>query len=339
VAHIAIVSPGYPSGTGGVTDHTARLVRHWSPSHTVSVLGKADVTPPDVISEWIGEGATAILIQYVPFLYGRRGLSPVPRQIARIARAQRLRVTVFVHEPWVPPTRLPWLVLAPLQRRQLLLLVQEADAVVTPVPAWAAQLRSATHQVPVGSTLGDPTTGNQTTALLPFPVVFSPFSAGLRWDWICAAVDALGTGLTVVGCDRESALAHESVNRWMRPDWDYRGRLPAWLVLDLLSGARLVLAPFVDGLTGRRTSAMAALSVGARVLSSRGPLFDATFDQSPIAFAESSDEFARRAAAIWGKQTDDPVERASRVAWYREHLDPAMLDARLIGIVTGSPAA
>ncbi len=339
MAHIAIVSPGYPSGTGGVTDHTARLERHWTGTETVSVLGTLERTPGEVVAGWQREGVSAVLIQYVPFLYGRRGLSRSPRQIAELSRSRQMRVTVFVHEPWVPPTRLPWLVLSPLQRRQLLGLAAQADAVVCPVPAWARQLGSATQLLYVGSTLGEPPTYIEPQGELPFPVVFSPFAAGLAWDWISAAAEEIGTGLTVLGCDRESALAHKDVNRRMMPDWDYRGRLPAGVALDFLSQARLVLAPFIDGLTGRRTSTMAALSVGARVLSSRGPLFDPMFDDSPVACADSRDDFVRQAAAMWRERKGGAGDRASRIAWYREQLDPRMLDARLIEIVTASPAA
>ncbi len=279
-----------------------------------------------------------MLIQYVPFLYGRRGLARTPARIARMAKSRGVRTTVFVHEPWVPPSRLPWLILSPLQRRQLLGLAAVTDAVVTPVPAWAALLGPATHVLYVGSTLGELPSDDTSEPPPPSPVVFSPFAAGLNWDWICAAVEAIGSGLTVVGCDRETALAHPVVGSKMSPQWEYRGRLPAPRVLATLSGSQLVLAPFVDGLTGRRTSAMAAMSVGAPLLSSRGRLFDAAFASGPTATATSRSDFVRQAQEIWASQSADR-DRDARVAWYKEHLDSSVLDRRLLEIMMGEPAS
>src|SRR5262245_14109923 len=116
---LAVLSPGYPASRGGVTDLTHRLVGHWSGTgHAVRVLGDLDPDPEAVAVSLAGSHVAALLIHYVPFLYGRRGLSSYPERLARSARARGIRVVLFVHEPWVPMTRLPWLVLGPLQRLQ-----------------------------------------------------------------------------------------------------------------------------------------------------------------------------------------------------------------------------
>lgn len=336
MAHVAILSPGYPTGSGGVTDHTARLVRHWEESgHRVSVWNDPTVVPIVLSEPGNGPEITAILIQYVPFLYGRRGLSRLPRQIARAAGRHGIRVSVFVHEPWVPPTRLPWLVLSPLQRRQLRRLVAAVDEAITPVPRWATLLGPATRLLHVGSTLGDPPEGLPSEPVEPAPMVFSPFAAGLAWDWIVAAVDAIGAGLTVVGCDRDAARSHPAVGRYARPDWDYHGRLPATQVLETLARARLVLAPFTDGLTGRRTSAMAALSVGAPLVSSSGPLFDPAFGRGPVTISDSRDDFAHRARELWDS-ADPGSQREKRIEWFGRQLGSRILDDQLLEIVTGA---
>ena len=80
---VAILSPGYPDAPGGVTDHTARLVRSWSDiGATVHVFG--DITGPvtSLANRIASEHIQALLIQYVPFLYGRRGLSTLPKTLA-----------------------------------------------------------------------------------------------------------------------------------------------------------------------------------------------------------------------------------------------------------------
>lgn len=339
VSAVAIVAPGYPHRPGGVTDHTARLARHWGQDgRRIVILGETDQDPRAVALAWRSSGVVAALLQYVPFLYARRGLSRFPVALARAARVAGIRVTTFVHEPWVPPTRLPWIVLSPLQRRQLHTLLAHSDAAATPVPGWVPRLGHRPAVIHVGSTLGE-AAGLRTGPQLPAPVLFSPFAAGLDWPWIVAAVRATGADppLVVIGGDADAMRRHHVAGRWFDSRWDCRGFLPAADVLALLGTARLVLAPFVDGLTGRRTSALAALSVGARVVSSRGHLFDPAFEGGPIGLASSEHEFAAVALAEWSA-ADDETRRGERLQWYRERFDPRMLDDRLLKLVLGDAA-
>ena len=147
----------------------------------------------------------------------------------------------------------------------------------------------------------------------------------------------MGRGLIVIGATEAEAAKHPTVSRFMQPGWDWRGRLPAEEVLSLLGSAPLVLAPFVDGLTGRRTSACAALSAGARVLSSSGHLFDPFFRQA-AAIAVREGDFAERATKL-SIDPDTPEARASRVDWYQRNLEPRMLDQRLCDVLLGKTAA
>jgi hypothetical protein len=334
VSAVAIVSPGFPDAPGGVTDHTARLVRHWQDAGTtVHTLGVPTAAPDPQAALWHAAGVTGVLLQYVPFLYGRTGISRIPERVAQAARARGLRVTTFVHEPWVPPTRLPWIVLSPLQRRQLHRLLATSDCAATAVPAWATQLGAQVQVVPVGSTLGEPSAQVAPGPPLPAPVVFSPFAAGLAWPWIAAASAAIGAEprLIVIGATAQELRAHHVVRRWHQAQWDCRGRLPADEALQLLARARVVLAPFVDGLTARRTSALAVLSTGATMISCNGPLFDPLFEQGPLEIAPSREEFVQRAVEAWQRPMT-PTERERRLRWYRAHLDPRTLDARLLDI-------
>lgn len=331
---VAIVSPGYPSVTGGVTDHTHRLRAHWDASMPVEIVSALDEPPPAVVSRLHDMGVTALLLQYVPFLYAHRGLSGLPIRMIRAGQTAGLRTTVFVHEPWVPPTRLPWLVLSPLQRRQLQVIVRNADAAVTPVPAWQRTIGAKVETLYVGSTLGRPP---DDAPPVETPVVFSPFAAGLDWSWIAAAVREIGAGLTVIGATSDELHDHAGTRAWAEREWTCTGRLPADEVLRALAGARLVLAPFVDGITGRRTSALAALSAGARLVTSMGRLADPFLVDGPLDAAATRHGFVELATRRWD-ETDDSASRSRRRAWYDEHLDPVALDRRLLAIVTGAAA-
>ena len=323
----AILSPGFAASRGGVTDHTRRLLMHWQAR---GVLARVTETPAE-----LAQAREPVLVQYVPFLYGRRGLAPGLERAVSAARAAGVRVTVFVHEPWVPPTRLPWLMLSPLQRRQLRRLARVVDAVVTPVPAWRELLPVAADLLYVGSTLG-PAPAAAGGPQFEAPVVFSPFAAGLAWRWVLAAEAAVGsTGLVIVGATWADARARGLALPERARSWQWLGRLPSADALGALARARLVLAPYVDGLTGRRTAALAALSTGARVVSSTGPLSDPVFDDSPVALAENAAAFSRLAVERWVAPDDNPA-RAERRAWFDRHFDPNRLDERLLAIVQGT---
>jgi len=332
---IAILSPGFPDSAGGVTAHTHRLVRNWSDSgHDVTVIGNLSEGAKSAMERLREAGAKFLLVQYVPFLYGRRGLSRFPERLVRGASRAGIRVTIFVHEPWVPATRLPWVVLSPLQRRQLKGMLAIAHAVVTPVPRWKAQLRDDTEIVYVGNTMGDSEAATAVEPPLPAPVVFSPFAGGLRWEWIVEASKAIGAqpSLTVIGADADQVRLHHSVGKWFQVDWECMGHLPAAEVLARLARARLVLAPFADGVTGRRTSLFAAASVGARILCSTGHLHDESFTSSALHVATSREDFIDKAVRLWSTAAG-VGERSECVAWYKEVLDPVRLDARLLEVV------
>jgi glycosyltransferase involved in cell wall biosynthesis len=329
VTAVGILSPGFAAARGGVTDHTARLLSHWQ----ARGVAPAVLESPHALARFSG----ALLVQYVPFLYGRRGLSRDLERAVQTAHAARTRITIFVHEPWVPPTRLPWLILSPLQRGQLRRLVRHADAVVTPVPAWQALLPVPSEVVYVGSTLG-PQPPEPPPPLLDAPVVFSPFAAGLSWSWILAAEAAVQAtpGLVIVGATYAEARDRLDLPAHARR-WEWLGRLPSTEALRALARARLVLAPYVDGLTGRRTAALAALSTGTAVVSSHGPLSDPVFDDGPVGLAETADEFARFAVERWSTP-EERTARAERQIWFDRHFDAGRLDHRLLSIVLG-PAA
>jgi len=331
---VVLLAPRLPEG-GGVAHHTQRLAAAWrNAGCEVTVDSSSPLRPERQAGTWADAGATALLVQYVPFLYGRFGLSRGLVRLVRLARSTGLRVTLFVHEPWVPPTRLPWLVLSPLQKRQLLTLVRLADRTVTAVPAWAPILGGDVEIIYVGSNLGDPP---EATEPLDSPVLFSPFAAGLNWEWVSAAADAVGAhpGLVVLGADADAARTHPATRAWYRAEWDWRGRLPGEDVLRVVGGAPLALAPFTDGPTGRRGSLLALLSTGVRVITCDGHLADPFFVDGPIDVAHTRDEFVALALRAWESRGADAAPRVERRAWYRRHLAPQDLDARLLAVVTG----
>ncbi len=314
-----------PPDRGGVGAHTERVRRSWlaKGSH-VAVLDPREAGSGP---QW-PEGTGALLIQYVPFLYGRRGLSRIPEAYASAARRTGIRVTTFVHEPYVPATRPAWWVLSPLQRWQLSRVLARSDAVVTAVPGWVPRLRPDAEIVYVGSVLdvGAPpvTEGSRL-------VVFSPLASGLRWDWIGAAIEALDEPPLIVGATAEQLRTYPPTRALVDDTWDCRGFLSSTELGAVLAQAKIALQPFVDGASGRRTSLLTVLSLGIRVISSGGPLYDPVFDRGLIA-PVTREAFVDSVRSAWQSPEGD---RAGRLAWFRAHFDPAQLDARLHDIATG----
>ena len=302
---LGLYCPDLPPVRGGVADHTLVLARALA-AHgiDVTVLGRRG--DPAVfrpipcrvgVSHRPGAtglaaacramGLTHLLVQYVPFLFARQGLAPL--LVASVGHAARMgvRVGLFIHEPWVPPTRLVWRLTGPPMRRQLLALVRRADAVFTPVPAFADFVRPAARPgvpcvvVPIGSTIpalaADRAECRRALGLGPEDIavgVLSPAAAGAHTSWVVAAATATQRRPDVhwlvlgSGSETEPRELPDS-GRVRRLGW-----LPADTLSRTLRALDVAVAPFIDGLTLRRTSAMAALAHGVPLVSSRGPLFD-----------------------------------------------------------------
>ncbi len=359
MSRIGLYCPALPPERGGVADHTLVLARALAARGAdVAVLGRrgdpaafAPLACRTGVSHRGGRaglGAACralqvrrLLIQYVPFLFARRGLAPaLVRSVARLAR-EGVRVGLLVHEPWVPPTRAVWRLTGPLMRRQLLALVSRADAVLAPVPAFLELVRSAARPgaacevVPVGATIpvvpADRAAVRASLGLAADDVavgVFSPGAAGLLAGWVARAA-AAGAGdqraawiLLGAGSEREPAGLPAEL-RVQRLAW-----LPAARVSAVLQALDLAVAPYADGLTLRRTGAMAALAHGVALVSSRGPLFDASLD-GPAVCADSPEAFAAAVRALAGDAAARSALAARGRAFYRERGSVEVLAGRV----------
>jgi glycosyltransferase involved in cell wall biosynthesis len=315
-ARIALYCPSLPPAQGGVADHTVLLARALAGSGAdVAVLGRTGealggietvlgVTPlgeHGLAATAVGTGAGFVLIQYVPFLYARFGLAPWLVMALRALRGVGVRIGLFVHEPYVPFTRPSWWVTGWPMRWQLRALVRLSDVVCASVPAFLEAAGQSAREgarlllLPVGSTIpvvpGSRTEARAALGLDPSEIaigVFSPGASGLRRDWVARAALALGGQVRWIFFGRHAEA----------PPVGFPARAPArclgWVAPEKASaifGALDIAAqPFVDGLTLRRTSAMAALAHGVPLVSARGPLFDPSLDGAAVC-APTEDDF------------------------------------------------
>ena len=338
---IGLYCPDIPPIPGGVSDHTLALARAIAAlGGPVAVLAergdcalfapipcRAGLKPGHVAAAAKEMGVTTIVVQYVPFLWARRGVSPAFVRGVHRMRDAGLRLAVVVHEAFVPFTRLPWLVTGIPQRLQYRYLLHRAAYVYAPLPRYAEIARcyaAADTNVtvaPIGATIPvSPLTrdaARTALGLAPDTVaigVFSPAAAGFSHDWIAAAVRRLASHPRVTWV----LFGFGSAKAWPGfPSGDHvivAGEGTPDRIAATMRAIDIAAAPYVDGLTMRRSGAMLALATGIPTVSSMGHLFDA--DLTALADCEpDAAAFAEKLARL----ADDPAARLELAARARNY--------------------
>jgi glycosyltransferase involved in cell wall biosynthesis len=287
----------------GIWDHTKKFADALVRSEKIHVDIHARLSAGDWLTLRVGRGLTrsgvrrrledglekyeVVILQYNPFMYGRWGFAPwLLRALDLKRRAPHTRVALMVHETYVPMLSWRWTVMGLWQRAQLLALHLEADATFVANQVWAAELakgwlRRKTHYLPVGSNVPDMSAQKEThrreLRISTGTIVLAAFGQNhpsRLADYIVCAANAaaaaagsvvllnLGDGIRgLTGLDKRVALYSP-------------GYLPAKKLARYLSVADIYLAPFIDGVSTRRGTLMAALQHGLAVVGTEGPLTD-----------------------------------------------------------------
>lgn len=341
----------------GIRDHTERLAaeltrRAVDASALLLPVGAPGAAPRRLLArrlEALGPDA-AVVVQYSPFCFGRRGFAPwLPAALLRLRRRRdRPRIALTIHEPYVPIEDWRSTLMGGWQRLQLGTLRSLADAVFASIEPWARRFaallphRPARH-LPVGSNFPDGRAARpdsrrrlgaeERTLVL---ACLGRDHPGWLADHVAAAANRVArsgapTVLLSLGADAPTPGGLDPAVRVERP-----GLLAAADFAALLAAADLFLAPTVDGVSTRRGSTMAALQHGVPVLATAGPLTD------PILRAGGSlgltavgdrEAYARAAAAL----AADPERRrsagrAGRELYAREFDWPAIGGRLLDGL-------
>jgi glycosyltransferase involved in cell wall biosynthesis len=229
-----------------------------------------------------------------------------------------------VHEPYVPMVNWRWTLMGLWQRCQLAAALWESHLAFVSIDPWARSLRKLpfarpTFHLPVGSNLPDMRAARSAQRMQlnadDDTVVIATFTTGIPGrlvSHVAAAIDEVArTGQKILvlnlgaGAPRLDGAIAEPVEL-IEP-----GRLPSEELASNLAASDLFLAPFIDGVSTRRTTVMAALQHGVPVVGTSGFLTDRIFrdaaNQLRLVPVESPQAFAAAAVHL----VSNPVERVA----------------------------
>lgn len=229
-----------------------------------------------------------ILLQYNPLSYGRWGFAPMlVRDAIALRRRTGARFVLSVHEPWVDTYDWRSALMGGYQRLQLRPLLAMSDAIVTMTDTLAATLGREAIPVALGTTVtptdeAAPAARERLGLRDRFVVaLFGRANPSRALDYAEGAIvdllrTAVGECLTVLNV---GDLAPELA---LPPRIDVRtlGHLDPIELSHALRASHLLLLPFTDGVSTRRTTLMAGLAHGVPVVGLRGDNTDAVLARS-----------------------------------------------------------
>ncbi|MBI4519858.1 MAG: glycosyltransferase family 4 protein [Gemmatimonadetes bacterium] len=308
-------------------ENTAGVVVH----QTLGAIGPADLRR-------VGRELDAfapprhLLVQWVPHGFGWRAMNlPLCIWLWWRARVRGDLVDVMVHEPYLAFREHRWrhAAVALVHRLMTIVLLHAARRVWIAIPAWETRWRpyALGRQVPfawlpVPSSLpkcppcgaaaaevraryadrGRPLVGHFGT--------YGPAVAALLMQLVPAILDSrLQPAILLVGAGSEEFRRQLAA---MRPDLGMRahaaGRLPLADVAAHLAACDLLVQPYPDGISTRRTSAMAGLALGRPMVTTRGPLTEPLWHESGAVVLTDGEDPVRFVAHVEGL-LDHEVER------------------------------
>jgi len=312
--HIALLCPVLPPTVDGIGDHTYFLAAALAERVPVTVLtgdGNSHCPPGCTLRtgvfqpgrrfvESLGNALAAVrpdwlIVQYNPFLYSRRGFNPwLPLALARArSRTAGLGIGLIAHELYMQPENLKFAVLGAGHRLQLRLVAPSVDLAFGSIDAWTQNLRPflpgrPLATLPVGSNIPPvPFSEAERQALrtqlgiAPRTLVLGSFGS---WHYGRMPERLAKTfhHLHAQGEDVHLLFIGSGGERFREicsPDLLSRLTVTGTLTSDAVSRhlqlVDLLLSPFLDGISSRRSSAVSCLAHGLPLLTTSGRLSDA----------------------------------------------------------------
>jgi glycosyltransferase involved in cell wall biosynthesis len=335
-----LVTGEYPPVSGGVADYTYQIAhRLVEQGDEVEVIAKVAGAGPrkngDVIVRpinlgcwplWaigmktrvrIAEKADVLLLEYVPQLYGWKAMN-LPFTFL-MSRLQGYPLWVHFHECFVEAREdasFRERVLAVVTQWMARLLAVRADRVITTIPEFARRLEVFRKKSDI-SVIGVPSN-------LPIPQAECELEAKLVGHfstyspWIAEVVESAlvvlfarhdGSRALLMGRNHERFVVRF---RERHPEFASRvsgcGTEDPHGVVRAIQRCEVMLQPYPDGITGRRGTAMASLSLGKAMVTTEGHLSEEFWRMGGVVRLESVRDSEGLANGV-GALLDDPAER------------------------------
>jgi len=258
-------------------------------------------------------GPRTILIQYVPHAFGWKAMN-LPFVIWALTRRVRRRddIRVMFHEVAFPWVCLPLRhnVIAAVNRVMAAVAVRSCTRAYVSIPGWVPQLRRLgagrlpIAWTPVPSVVPEEASATAVAArraelTLNDPTVRLACHFGTYGPSVTRALGPILSELLGRRPDVRVVLLGAGGDRWRgelacgRADWHARiiapGALSAPLIAEYLRACDLVIQPYHDGASGRRTTLMAALANGVPVVTTIGVLSEPLWSEGAVAAAPAGD--------------------------------------------------
>jgi hypothetical protein len=361
-----LVTPEFPPLLGGVSEHSrvlaaaaagrGRAVHVWTatgalPAPGVQVHGTLGAFTPGDFARTSAAldrhaGPRDILVQWVPHGFGYRGMNVhFARWLARRA-AKGDRLSVMVHEPfvdyfggsWSQPAR------ALVQRYMARTVLRSARRVWMSIPGWESRLLpmladgSTPRVLPVPGTIPversmAATAGIRRRALGSARWLVGYFGAGGTY-----AESALQTAIrTLTARRRDLAFicigrgSDEAAARMALPRSAATGAIDLASLSHHLSACDVLIQPYVDGVSGRRTTTISALEHGIPVATTFGALSEPFWKDSKavvVVPAEAPHLLAGAAEELLVPERHTEAQSAA-VALYLARFEPGVALAPL----------
>jgi glycosyltransferase involved in cell wall biosynthesis len=360
-----ILTGEYPPASGGVGDYTAQLAEALAGAGDAVTVWVPGQTLPDrfgresrrVLDDAVRHTPGIVLLQYVPNALGARGMNLTFCRWLR-ARAHRgIDLRVMFHEPYFYfALARPWRnALAVVQRVMARTLLDASTAAYISTESWRRHLsprNGATldvlpipSNIPCTATPDDVERCREAIAPRGEPVVghFGTYGDHVERE-LMRVVPGIAGQLPAGRFAFIGAGSAEFLSRLARScptiaarSWA-SGRLEARGVSCALRAADLLVQPYPDGVTTRRTSVMAGLQHGVPTVTTSGALTEAVWTESgavSLVCSRDPDAFAkavvmllrdRAGAASLGRRGADAYERCFSLT-------------RTIGILRGASLA
>ena len=313
-----LITGEYPPQPGGVSDYAGQLARAlaatgaevhvWAPATALGTGAEAGVTVHRLEGGFgprglraLGAGLDALppgrlLVQYVPHAFGYRGMNlafPLWLQGRR-----REPVWVMFHEVAMLWTRerLALNLLAGATRVMAALMVRRADRLFVSIPAWSTMLPRALRPrapeplwLPIPSNVPPPPRPAERKPPDAARVVLGHF--GTYGDLIAAQLLGLAPPLLEGHPERRLKLLGRgggafaqrllAAHPGLAGQVTAPGELPAETLQAELLSCDVLLQPYPDGISSRRTSAMAGLALGLPLVTNQGAPLRALLARTP----------------------------------------------------------